>query len=374
MKAMVVGQDLVTAWGRGVEVCWQGLLTGRPAFTPVTRFSTQVFQAHGAAQVPGLDAAAGDSFVMQMLMPLLDGLAPALPPDTRILLATTTGEVDLLERHLLGAAVAGDASRMDKLLGRVRDRVGLADPGIIVSSACTSSAAAVAYGAALITSGAAESVLVVACDAVTEFIFSGFSALMALDPDGARPFDKGRKGLTIGEAAGYVHLMSEARAVREGRRAFGEVAGWGLSGDANHMTGPARDGAGLVAAIGQAFRKAGVAPGDIGSVSAHGTGTVYNDSMEMKAFGQVFGAAPVPVYSVKGSIGHTMGAAGLVEMILALKSLDAGLIPPSAHLTEVDPEADGWVSGKAVLAPGMRTVLSTNSGFGGVNSALVLKG
>lgn len=373
MKAVVVGHDLITAWGAGVDACWHGVLTARPAFTPVTRFSTQAFQAHDAAQVPGLDAGAGDSLVMQMLSPMLAGLAPALPPDTRILLASTTGEVDLLERHLLDAAVAADASRMDKLLDRIRQRLGLAAPGTLISSACTSSSAAVAYGAAQIASGAAESVLVVACDAVTEFIFSGFSALMALDPDGARPFDLGRKGLTIGEAAGYVHLMSEARAAREGRPWLGEVAGWGLSCDANHMTGPSRDGAGLAAAIRQAFRKAGIAPGDVGSVSAHGTGTVYNDAMEMKAFRAVFGDVALPVYSVKGSVGHTMGAAGLVEMILALKSLEAGLVPPSAHLTDVDPEASGWVSSTAVSAPAMRTVLSTNSGFGGVNAALVLK-
>lgn len=373
MRTVVVGRDLLTAWGPGVAACWCGVLTGRPAFTPVTRFSTQAFQAHTAAQVPGMDASAGDSFVMQMLQPMLDRLAPALPPDTRTLLATTTGEVDLLERHLLGVSVAGDASRMDRLLDRICERLGLTSPGIVVSSACASSSSAVAYGAALIACGAADSVLVVACDAVTEFIFSGFSALMALDPDGARPFDAGRKGLTIGEAAGYVHLMSEARAARERRQRFGEVAGWGLSCDANHMTGPARDGAGLASAIRQAFLKAGVEPGDIGSVSAHGTGTVYNDSMEMKAFRQAFVEKAVPVYSVKGSVGHTMGAAGLVEMIVALKSLEAGLIPPSAHLADIDPEARGWVSDQAAPAPAMRAVLSTNSGFGGVNSALVLK-
>ena len=120
MKTVVVGQDLVTAWGRGVEACWCGLLTGQPAFTSVTRFATSAFQCHSAAQAPGLDAGSADSLVMQMLAPLLAGVAPDVPPDTRVLLASTTGEVDLLERHLLGAAVAGDTSRMDKLLDRIR--------------------------------------------------------------------------------------------------------------------------------------------------------------------------------------------------------------------------------------------------------------
>ena len=372
MKAVVVEHDLVTAWGPGVELCWRGLLTGKSSFSQITRFSTKAFTTHIAAQVPGLDARAADSLVMQMLRPLLKPLAARLPRETLLILATTVGEVDLLERRMLGGAVAFEESRMDKLLGRIRGELGLAEPGCIISAACASSSSAVGYGAQLVASGAKDSVLVVACDAVTEFVFAGFSSLMALDPDGARPFDRTRKGLTVGEAAGYVLLMSEERARREKRRIAGEVAGWGMSCDANHMTGPARDGGGLVRASRQALKKAGVEPREVGSISAHGTGTVYNDSMEMKAFRQVFGEA-VPVYSLKGSIGHTMGAAGLVEMIMALKSLEAGVIPPCAHLSDVDPEALGWVSAGGAKAPEMRVVLSTNSGFGGVNAALVLK-
>jgi 3-oxoacyl-[acyl-carrier-protein] synthase II len=373
MKVVAVEQDLVTAWGRGTDACWSGVLTGNPEFTPVTRFSTQAFQSHVAAQVPELDARSDDSLVMQMLLPMLAALAVKIPSDTYTILASTTGEVDLLERRLLGGAVAADASRMDKLLSKIREALALSGPGCIVSSACTSSSAAVAHAAALIAAGARDSVLVVACDAVTEFIYSGFSALMALDPDGARPFDRARKGLTIGEAAGHVLLMSEARAQRESRRIAGEVMGWGMSCDANHMTGPARDGSGLVCAIRKSLKKAGLEPRHVGSVSAHGTGTVYNDAMEMSAFRKVFGDVAVPVYSVKGSIGHTMGAAGLVEMVMALKSLEEGVIPPSANVAEVDPEARGWVSGVTALAPDMQVVLSTNSGFGGVNAALVLK-
>jgi 3-oxoacyl-[acyl-carrier-protein] synthase II len=146
-----------------------------------------------------------------------------------------------------------------------------------------------------------------------------------------------------------------------------------MSCDANHMTGPSRDGAGLVNAIDKAFLRAGVVSGEVGSVSAHGTGTPYNDAMEMKAFRQIFTDSPVPVYSIKGSLGHTMGAAGLVEMLVALKSMEIQVVPPSANLHEVDPEAVGWVSRQEVRTDGMNVVLSTNSGFGGVNAALVLK-
>ncbi len=372
MRVLAVEQDLVTAWGRGVDAGWQGVLTGLPAFSKVDRFSTQAFSSSLGAVVPGLATRTTESLVMQMLHPLLAPLSGRLPEGTRLLLATTTGEVDLLERRLLGESLGADDSRLDHLLGRIQGALGLSKPGQIISSACASSSSAVARGAALIATGAEDAVLVVACDALTEFVFAGFSALMALDPEGARPFDRNRKGLTIGEAAGYVLLMSEARALSEKRAVIGEVAGWGLSCDANHMTGPSRDGGGLLRAVARAIGKSGLATEDFGSISAHGTGTLYNDSMELKAFKQVFTDGPVPVYSIKGSVGHTMGAAGLVEMILAFRSLQEQVIPPSAHLAEVDPEAVGWVSREAVSGVARRAVLSTNSGFGGVNAALVL--
>ncbi len=376
MRTVIVQQDLMTAWGRGMDSCWAGLLSGRPAFSDVTAFSTKAFSAHLAALVPGLETTTEESRVMRMVTPLLGPLAGTLPPDTLVLLATTTGEVDLLERAMLEPAscrLTGDESRMDVLLGRVQRLLGVTGPGRIISAACASSSAAVAQGAALIAAREWDSVLVVACDAVTEFVYAGFASLMALDPDGARPFDVARKGLTVGEGAATVWLMSEERARRENRCRLGEVAGWGLSCDANHMTGPSRDGDGLARAITKALARAELGNGAIGSISAHGTGTPFNDSMEMKAFRRVFPNRPVPVYSVKGSLGHTMGAAGLIEMLVALKSMEAQVVPPSANLHQVDPEAEGWVSPTAVRTTGMNAVLSTNSGFGGVNAALVLK-
>lgn len=373
MSAVVVAYDLVTAWGWGIEAAWPGLVAGRPAFAPVTRFPTEPFPCRLAALVPGLEPGPGDSLVMQMLRRLFARAGGAIPADALVLLATTTGEVDLLEREVLAGAPATDESGLDRLLARVCGLAGGAAGGRVISSACVSSSAALAQGAAAIRSGEREAVLVVACDAVTEFVFAGFSSLLALDPEGARPFDRRRKGLTVGDAAGYVLLMSEARAGREARARFGEIAGWGLSADANHMTGPSRDGACLAAAIGKALQTAGIAGDRIGSICAHGTGTVYNDSMEMKAFRTAMAGRPVPVYSVKGSVGHTMGAAGLVEAIVALHTLRDGVVPASANLREVDPEAEGWASPvPGAMAAGM-SVLSTNSGFGGVNAALVLK-
>lgn len=372
MSVVVTQHDVLTACGAGVDACWQGVLAGQPRFSAVERFSTKAFTAHHAAQVPGLEAEAAESLAMQMVRPLLQPLAGRLPADTLVLLATTTGEVDLLERSVLRADGATEAGRLDVFLGRVLALLGAAD-GRLISAACASASAAVAEGAALIEAGQRDAVLVVACDALTEFVFSGFSTLMALDPDGARPFDRARKGLTLGEAAGYVLLMSGERARREHLTVLGEVAGWGLTSDANHMTGSSRDGDGLARAITQALRQAALPAQAIGSIVAHGTGTVYNDAMEMQAFRRVLGEAPVPTYSLKGCLGHTLGAAGLLNMVMALTSLQRKVVPPSAHLQEADAAAAGWVTPVAVPVPGLGVVLSTNAGFGGINSALVLR-
>ncbi len=195
---------------------------------------------------------------------------------------------------------------------------------------------------------------------------------MALDKFCSRPFDQRRSGLSLGEAAAFALIMSETRAKREQREIMGEIAGWGLSNDAHHMTGPSRDGSGLVNAIGQALQSANVSQRDIGSISAHGTGTVYNDAMEMQAFGTLFEDDICPVYSIKGGIGHTMGAAGLIDAIIALRSLKEGLVPPTINLESVDEAAQGWVSANECSMVKDKMAISTNSGFGGVNAALVL--
>ena len=224
----------------------------------------------------------------------------------------------------------------------------------------------------MIREGERDCVLVVGCDNVSEFVAAGFSSLMALDEDVARPFDKRRKGLSLGEAAAFLLLMSESRAAREGRPVLAEISGWGLTSDAHHITSPAPDGSGLALALNKALDSAEIRAADVGSVSAHGTGTVYNDSMEMKAMKSVFRDGKVPTYSVKGGIGHTMGTAGLVDILVAIKTLSEERVPPTVNLREVDDEAAGWVFPEARECSGAVTI-STNSGFGGVNCAVVLK-
>lgn len=372
-RAVVVAADMVTPYGRGAEALWQGLGSGKSAIGEVTRFAAGQFPASTAGIIPGLSYHGGESLVVQMLRPLLRDASGIVPRDAKLILATTKGEIDLLEQAVLTGRGSPDASRLDRLLRTAASLAGVEDEGVVISAACASSSAAVAHAAALIREGRTDCALIIACDAVTEFVYSGFAALMALDPHSARPFDRDRKGLSAGEAAAYALLMSAERARREGRTVLGSIAGWGLSDDANHMTGPSRTSEGLLLAIRKALRSAGLAADDIGGISAHGTGTVYNDAMEMRAFRAVFAGAPVPVYSVKGGIGHTLGAAGLVEIITALRALRERVVPPTVNLRDPDTDALGWVSGSSQPLDARGTALVTNAGFSGINTAVVVQ-
>jgi 3-oxoacyl-[acyl-carrier-protein] synthase II len=166
--------------------------------------------------------------------------------------------------------------------------------------------------------------------------------------------------------------MSAERAARLERPPLALVAGWGVSNDATHITAPARDGCGLIRAIDNALRLSQLDSDQIAAVSAHGTGTVYNDAMELTAFRHIFGNRPLPVYSVKGAIGHTLGAAGGIEVALAARALSEGVVPPTVGLLQAEPEAESLVSPRARDIAG-DYLLTTNSGFGGINAAIILK-
>jgi 3-oxoacyl-[acyl-carrier-protein] synthase II len=372
-KAVIVATDIITPYGMGCDVCWDGLMANSTAIATLSRFNTGAFMSDYAGVIDGLEYHGETSLVMQMMGRLFPACSATIPPDAHLLLATTKGEIDLLEKSILSGSGNAAESSLECLLEKVIEVSGARGGALALSAACTSSSAAVARAGAMIRTGSADCVLVVACDAVTEFIYSGFSSLMALDKNPARPFDKTRIGLSVGEAAGYTLIMAEGRAQREGRTVLAELAGWGLSDDANHMTGPSRESEGMVSAITKALQSAGISGKQIGCISAHGTGTPYNDAMEMRAFRNVF-PGPLPVYSIKGAIGHTMGAAGLVELAMACRALRERMIPPTVNLDEADDDARGWVSNRSQSIAAKGFALVTNAGFSGVNTALALAG
>jgi 3-oxoacyl-(acyl-carrier-protein) synthase len=368
--AVIADYGVVTAYGRGTDALCDGLMSGRTAIRPCRDMGTASLADLRVGSVPLGDADTSSSRVMRLLEELFADNAPEVPPDSALLVATTTGEVDLLEKAVLEQENAR-CEPLSAMLPKVQQLAGVEGPGVIVSCACASSTAALTYAFSMIRDGRAEVVLLVGVDCLSEFVLSGFASLMALDEDVARPFDRDRAGLSVGESAGYVVLMSAERAAREGTVGKGIVMGGAMTNDANHMTGPSRDGGGLARAIKKALTVSVCDPGTVAFVAAHGTGTVYNDAMEMKALRTVF-SAPVPVFSIKGGIGHTMGNAGLAQTIVAMESLRSGAIPPTVGLSHPDEDAKGWASPCSQNVEGNVAVVA-NAGFGGVNAAVVLQ-
>ncbi|MDP8266446.1 MAG: beta-ketoacyl synthase N-terminal-like domain-containing protein [Candidatus Aceula meridiana] len=368
---VIVGYNAVTPYGEGIDVCWQGLLSNQTSIDDIKRFDTSHFKSSKAATIKDLVPGKGKSFVFQMLERLKKNINNPMPEDADLILASLNGEIDFLEDEILTGKKGLEESRLGLLLAKAHDLFKVKGRGMVISAACASSSVAIARAASLIRSKKSDCVLVVSCDCVSEFVISGFSSLMALDKQSARPFDKNREGLNVGEAAAYILLMSKERADKEKRAVKGSISGWGISCDANHVTGPSIGGEGLFLAINRALESGGMAAEEINSICAHGTGTVYNDSMEMKAFKNIFGEKVLPTYSIKGGIGHTMGSAGLMDALVVLETIQSNVLPPTVGTENVDEEAAGWIKKEEVRLEN-DVVLSTNSGFGGINSALII--
>ncbi len=361
----------VTGLGPDLNSLWRGVMAGESAIRPLTRFATNRYLSGNASWIEGLQFQDGRSGIYPLLERLLDGFGP-VPADASLITASTKGCVDAMERLQEGFPCDPAQVPMAQLLHHISGRFGLSSPGININAACASSTIAVARAASLIAAGRSEAVLVVCLDLVSEFVFSGFSALQALSPGVCRPFDRNRDGLSLGEGGAALLLMSRERACREGRPELGVVAGWGAANDATHITAPARDGCGLIQSVRQALDRAAIAPQQIAAISGHGTATPYNDQMELTAFRSIFGERNLPMHSVKGSIGHTLGAGGGIEVALGFKCLAAGQLPPTVGMLEPEEAGAGFVS-RSVQPIHGDYLLSTNSGFGGVNAALILR-
>jgi 3-oxoacyl-(acyl-carrier-protein) synthase len=370
VNAVIAQSDVVTAYGWGLDALWNGLMSGKSPIHASKRFAMRGFVSDQMADVPDLQIAPGDSRAMALLRPLLTKLAGKLDPSTTLILATTVGEIEYVENAVLNTdpSLAQQAGPLT-LLHRVKDLLGLSGEAMVVSSACASSAAALTRAAAMIRHERAKQVLVVTCDSVSEFVYSGFSALLSLCDTPARPFDARRNGLTLGEAAAWALVTSDQSHVA-GESATA-ILGWGNTADAIHMTAPHRDATGLSRAVTRARVMAECAPDAIAFVAAHGTATIYSDAMELVAFRRALGV-PRPIFSVKGAVGHTLAAAGLVQILVAGRALKQGVIPPTVGLGAPDDCAVGWAHAEPVAIGDARRALSTNSGFGGVNTAIIL--
>lgn len=241
----------------------------------------------------------------------------------------------------------------------------------VVSAACCSGNAALALALLWLRQEACEVVVCAGVDVLEPFVLGGFRALRAQSPQVCRPFDRRRSGTNLGEASACVVLETQQHARARKQPVLAFLAGAGLARDANHMTGPDPTGSGACLAMRRAMVDAGLPPGAVDFVSSHGTGTPYNDLMEARALA-LLGAQGAPVQSIKGAIGHTLGASALVEAVMSVSILREGQIPPTAGLVEPDPQIALDLVWNQPRAARVQCVLSTSSGFGGENAAVVL--
>ncbi len=376
-KVVITGCGVISAAGHGVAALRASLEANTSGLRPDERFSGARFQSAIVGRAP-IDPT-WDNPALSLARTALqearqegtDGLVAIRPERLGLILATTKANIEALERLSDGRPCSAAARRHlqpDLLAADLAAEFNARGPVQTVSNACASGLIALMQGAKLIQRGAADAVFVVGVDHLSAFVVGGFTTLKAIDPEGCRPFDQERRGLSPGEA-GAAMVLVRSDLAPHARFAIG---GWGSTNDANHMTGPSRDGAGLAQAIRSALAMAALPPEKVDYINAHGTGTPYNDAMESAALHAVFGATIPPVSGLKGMLGHTLGAAGVIETIACVIAMQHRFLPGTPRLQQI---ATGFPA-SLVKAPRpaaqLKHVLKLNTGFGGINGALLL--
>ncbi len=288
-------------------------------------------------------------------------------PNTLLILSTTKGNIDLLE-ETLQEKFGKKRVFLGEMASQIAAFFGCNRPPVIVSNACISGVLAQIMGARMIQNQQVDHVVVAGADITSEFTVSGFQCLKAISEDRCKPYDENRSGINLGEACGTLILSKNPAANNKHQI---KILGGATSNDANHISGPSRTGEGLYIAIEKALKQANKSADQIDYLSAHGTATLYNDEMECKAFAHT-NLLKVPVNSYKGYFGHTLGAAGTVESIVAINSLKENLLFKSLGLDSLGVSQPMNVITKTEKQP-LSTCLKTASGFGGCNAAIVFE-
>jgi len=388
-RVAITGLGIVGAPGAGVSATLDALREGRSGLGRLELFESKrcghfpVGEARGAVLDPARPRALALAEVAAREAVASAGLANRDPelaaelglslgicvggmPESEVamtrLLAGEEPDPAVWARHECGATTAALAEALD-----------LRGPSLTLSTACSSGAQAIACGAELLAAGGARAVLAGGTDALCHLTLNGFAALLAMDPEGCRPFDRGRGGMSLGEGAAFLLLEREADARARGARPRAFLAGAGNSCDAHHATAPHPEGAGAEAAMRAALTAAGWAPESVDYVNAHGTGTRDNDLAEGRALRRLFEGELPPVSSVKRCFGHTLGAAGAIEAVVSVLALELGFLPPNPGCAEADEEA-GVDPVRECRAADVTRVLSSSFGFGGNNTVLCLEG
>ena len=406
-RVVVTGVGLVSSLGVGTEANWEALCAGQSGIGPITRFDASEFSARIAGEVKGFDPlqfipkkdvkkmdvfiqyaiAASEFAVRDAALDVTADIAPRVG----VFIASGIGGFTTIEREHRSLLKNGPrrispffipASIINLAAGQVSIRFGAKGPNSATCTACSASAHAVGDAFEMISRGDADVMIAGGSEAaITPLGVGGFAAMRALstrndEPTKAsRPFDRDRDGFIIGEGSGVVVLEEYDRARARRASIYAELVGYGMSGDAFHVTAPSEDGDGATRAMRAALARADCRPDEVEYINAHGTSTPFNDKLETLAIKNVFGghARHLAVSSTKSMTGHLLGAAGGLEAGITALAVRRQMLPPTINLETADPECDlDYISGGARAAT-VSHALSNSFGFGGTNAVLLFK-
>jgi 3-oxoacyl-[acyl-carrier-protein] synthase II len=403
-RVVVTGVGAITPLGIGVEASWDGILRGVSGAGTVTHFDPAAFDARIACEVKDFDPLAYldkrqvkhlERFVQFSIVTARAALADSglemtdeLAPEVGVIIGSGIGGLYTLEKQTAILMEKGPHRVSPYLIpmiisdmaaGMVSIELKARGPNMAVVTACASGANSIGEATEMIRRGAATVMVAGGAEAaITPLAMAGFASLKALskrndDPTHAsRPFDLNRDGFVMGEGAATFILEEYEHAKARGARIYGEVLGYGASGDAYHMTAPDVEGKGAVSCISRALKQAGLARVDY--INAHGTSTAANDKIETLGIKKVFGneAYRIPVSSTKSMTGHLLGAAGAVEMLFCLLAIRDGVIPATTNYETPDPDCDLDYVPNTPRQQVVNTAMSNSFGFGGHNACLVV--
>ena len=406
-RVVVTGVGLVSPLGLDTESTWKGLLEGRSGIGQITRFDASEFSSRIAGEVQGLDpleyvdsknARKMDRFILFAVAASEQAAnnaelpnPPSDPHRVGVFIASGIGGFETIEREHKKFLETGPrrispffipASIINEAAGQVSIRLQAAGPNSATCTACAASGHAIGDSFRIIQRGDADAMIAGGSEAaITPMGVGGFAAMRALstrneEPEKAsRPFDSDRDGFVVGEGAGILILESLDHARQRDANILAEIVGYGMSGDAFHITLPPEDGSGAARAMQCALDDAGVSPEQVGYVNAHGTSTPPNDRIETQALKKVFGdhAHQLAISSTKSMTGHLLGAAGGLEGGISVLAIRHGLLPPTINLENPDPDCDLDYIPNQAREQQVEFALSNSFGFGGTNVALLFK-
>lgn len=392
---VITGTGAVTPLGTGTAAFWEGLVSGRCGIGEIERFDASALPIRWAGEVRDfnpkdympnplvLDTAPFARYAIAAAVMAVEESGLNTDSDrVGVVMGTALHGMDYLahaQQLQDETGKGGDPKLMTKYMGNMAAaqfaiRRGIRGPSLTVGTACSSGGDAVTMGALLVKSGMADAVVVMAGEgAICPPAILSLHKSRALSPLGeSRPFSADRSGFVLGEGGGALVLETEAHAEKRCGRVLARLLGWGNNTDAFHPVSPRPDGAQAAACMRMALREAHLRPEDIGYINAHGTATRKGDEAEAAAIRSVFGAEIPPVSSTKGATGHMMGAGGITELIVCVKALETGLLPPNLGFTAADEACPLPLVTELGRVTKLKAAMSNAFGFGGQNSSLIV--